>query len=66
MSYTGQAGQTVLPNNAVMPFVLEKTMKKDGTGRYCQNEECDYKMAVDYIETVLTDAPADAATTENR
>ena len=30
-----------------MTFLLEKTMKKDGTIRYCQNEECDYKMAVD-------------------
>jgi DNA topoisomerase I len=29
------------------PFLLEKTTKKDGTVRYCQNEECDYKMAVD-------------------
>ncbi|MEP6947424.1 MAG: type I DNA topoisomerase [Acidobacteriota bacterium] len=28
------------------PFLLEKTTKKDGTVRYCQNEECDYKMAV--------------------
>lgn len=30
-----------------MPFLLEKTTKKDGTVRYCQNEDCDYKMAVD-------------------
>jgi DNA topoisomerase-1 len=29
------------------PFLLEKTTKKDGTFRYCQTEECDYKMAVD-------------------
>ncbi len=29
------------------PFLLEKTTKKDGTVRYCQNEDCDYKMAVD-------------------
>ncbi len=28
------------------PFLLEKTTKKDGTVRYCQNEDCDYKMAV--------------------
>ncbi len=27
------------------PFLLEKT-RKDGTTRYCQNEECDYKIAV--------------------
>jgi DNA topoisomerase I len=30
-----------------MPFLLEKTTKKDGTVRYCQNEDCDYKMSVD-------------------
>jgi DNA topoisomerase-1 len=29
------------------PFLLEKTTKKEGTFRYCQNESCDYKMAVD-------------------
>lgn len=28
------------------PFLLEKTTKKDGTVRYCQVEECDYKMSV--------------------
>ncbi len=28
------------------PFLLEKTTKKEGTVRYCQNEDCDYKMAV--------------------
>jgi DNA topoisomerase-1 len=31
------------------PFLLEKTSNKDGTVRYCQNEDCDYKMAVDNI-----------------
>jgi len=30
-----------------MPFLLEKTTKRDGTVRYCQNEECDYKITVD-------------------
>jgi DNA topoisomerase-1 len=30
-----------------MPFLLEKTTKKDGTVRYCQNESCDYKITVD-------------------
>jgi DNA topoisomerase-1 len=30
-----------------MPFLLEKTTKRDGTVRYCQNEDCDYKIAVD-------------------
>lgn len=29
------------------PFLLEKTTKKDGTVRYCQTDDCDYKMAVD-------------------
>ncbi|HYJ90365.1 MAG TPA: type I DNA topoisomerase [Pyrinomonadaceae bacterium] len=29
------------------PFLLEKTTKKEGTFRYCQNEECDYKMAAE-------------------
>jgi len=29
------------------PFLLEKTTKKEGTFRYCQNESCDYKMAAD-------------------
>ncbi len=34
-------------------IVLEKTTKKDGTIRYCQNEECDYKMAVDNTNVTL-------------
>jgi ssDNA-binding Zn-finger/Zn-ribbon topoisomerase 1 len=38
------------------PFVLEKTTKKDGTVRYCNNEDCDYKMAVGN-----TDLTSDAA-----
>lgn len=29
------------------PFVLEKTTKKDGIVRYCQNDDCDYKMSVE-------------------
>ncbi len=28
------------------PFIFEKTTKKDGTVRYCQNEACDYKITV--------------------
>jgi DNA topoisomerase-1 len=28
-------------------FVLEKTTKRDGTVRYCQNEECEYKVSVE-------------------
>ena len=34
-----------------MTFLLEKTTKRDGTVRYCQSEECDYKMAVDTSDT---------------
>ncbi len=33
------------------PHLLEKTTKKDGTFRYCKNEECDYKMTVDNPST---------------
>ncbi|MGI8555842.1 MAG: type I DNA topoisomerase, partial [Pyrinomonadaceae bacterium] len=29
------------------PFLLEKTTKKEGTIRYCQDEDCDYKIAVE-------------------
>lgn len=28
-------------------FLLEKTTKRDGTVRYCQNEECEYKISVE-------------------
>ena len=28
------------------PILLEKTTKKEGTVRYCKNEDCDYKMSV--------------------
>ena len=34
-----------------MPFLLEKTTKKEGTVRYCQNEACDYKMSLDQGKT---------------
>lgn len=33
-----------------MPFILEKTTKKDETVRYCKNEDCDYKLAVGHTE----------------
>lgn len=42
------------------PFLLEKTTKKDGTVRYCQNEDCDYKIAVDN-----TDITSDEKAGEN-
>ena len=35
------------------PFVLEKTTKKEGTIRYCQNDACDYKIAVSDVNSVL-------------
>jgi len=42
-------------------FLLEKTTKKDGTVRYCQTEECDYKMAVDNTDvTPESGIPEDA------
>jgi len=31
------------------PFILEKYTKKEGAVRYCQNEDCDYKIAVSDI-----------------
>lgn len=39
------------------PITLEKTTKKDGTVRYCKNEDCDYKIAV-----VQTDSSSSTAT----
>jgi DNA topoisomerase-1 len=44
-----------------MPFVLEKTTKRDGTVRYCQNEECDYKMAVDSADVTSEAQSGEAA-----
>ena len=40
------------------PFLLDKT-RKDGTTRYCQNEGCDYKIAVTGVN--VTDAGASDA-----
>src|SRR5215213_4914824 len=34
------------------PFIFEKTTKKEGTIRYCQNEACDYKISVADANTV--------------
>ena len=39
------------------PRLLEKTTKRDGTVRYCKNEDCDYKMAV-ATEDVTADSTA--------
>jgi DNA topoisomerase-1 len=41
-----------------LPMLLEKTTKKDGTVRYCQSEDCDYKMAV-VNQEVTSDSGAD-------
>lgn len=41
-------------------FLLSKTTKKDGTLRYCQNEECDYKMSVDSANVTSSDKTEDA------
>gem|GEM_PF-2026161 len=43
-----------------MPFIFEKTTKKDRSVRYCQNEDCDYKMAVDNVN-VTSDDKAESA-----
>jgi hypothetical protein len=58
-----EAGQTFMPKTASHLFL--KNFHKDDYIRYCQNEECDYKMAVNNIETVLTDASAGEAAAEN-
>ncbi len=42
------------------PFILEKTTKKEGTFRYCQNEGCDYKIAASDI-TQNSDAESKAS-----
>jgi DNA topoisomerase I len=34
------------------PYIFEKTTKKEGTIRYCQNEACDYKISVADANTV--------------
>ncbi len=49
-----------------MPFLLEKTTKKDGTVRYCQNEGCDYKMAVEIKDVTNDGKAAEAVTGETR
>ncbi len=46
------------------PFVLEKTTKKEGTFRYCQNEGCDYKIAVNDV-TQSSDAKPETAISVN-
>lgn len=43
------------------PYLLEKTTKKDGTVRYCKNEDCDYKISVGNTD-VTSDSPSEAQT----
>ncbi len=43
------------------PHLLEKTTKKDGTVRYCKNEDCDYKMSVGNTD-LTSDSAAEATT----
>jgi len=44
------------------PFLLEKTTKRDGTFRYCQNEDCDYKAPVDTDAVPAKDETKDKVT----
>ena len=41
------------------PILLEKTTKKDGTFRYCKNEDCDYRMALNAVN-VNSEADSEA------
>jgi DNA topoisomerase-1 len=43
------------------PYVLEKTTKKEGTFRYCNNESCDYKMTVSGLSESVTEAKAEGS-----
>ncbi len=42
------------------PQLLEKITKKDGTVRYCKNEDCDYKMTVSNTDLTSDAVAADA------
>jgi hypothetical protein len=56
----GQAMSEACPKCSA-PQLLEKTTKKDGTVRYCKNEDCDYKMAVGNTD-LTSDTAAEART----
>ncbi|MET0753390.1 MAG: type I DNA topoisomerase [Pyrinomonadaceae bacterium] len=43
------------------PYVFEKTTKKEGTIRYCNNEGCDYKIAVSDFSASDTETKAEAS-----
>ena len=44
------------------PILLEKTTKRDGTVRYCKNEDCDYKMTVISPGSVSADTEKTSST----
>jgi len=46
--------------NCRSPILLEKTTKRDGTVRYCKNEDCDYKMPVTDQQAERGDPEAEA------
>ncbi|HEY0428798.1 MAG TPA: type I DNA topoisomerase [Pyrinomonadaceae bacterium] len=43
------------------PYLLEKTTKKEGTIRYCNNEGCDYKITVSDFSTSEEQTKAEAS-----
>ncbi len=43
------------------PFVFEKTTKKEGTVRYCNNEACDYKIAVSDLSETNSETKAETS-----
>ncbi|MBA2335425.1 MAG: hypothetical protein ACR2M8_00160 [Pyrinomonadaceae bacterium] len=48
------------------PYLLEKTTKKEGTFRYCKNEDCDYKMAVGNTDLTSDNAGENTASVAER
>lgn len=42
--------------------LLEKTTKRDGTVRYCKNEDCDYKISVEPTETTKSETETTSPT----
>jgi hypothetical protein len=54
----GLLGQTGQRNMSAMQFadLARKDDEKDGTFRYCKNEDCDYRMSVSNAELTSADA----------
>ena len=48
---------TVPCPNCDAPYLLEKTTKRDGTVRYCKNEDCGYKIAAESTDLTSNAAP---------